>query len=242
MGYAYQEIGGDWVFYNTSMAGMGMMGSKLPPTPMENRTRWKAGTWVEVAWGPRYNHGGGYQYRLCPSSEPLTEECFQRHPLEFDRTKQTLKWNNGTLEYPMGSKAIFVDGDAVKPKGSTWARNPIPRIWDSKAGLHNPEACPGPSARAAGSPPGCLAFPAPCPWDTYNTTGLLPGTTDGDGMGQCSSDWVVGVISDHVLIPNDLPAGDYVLGWRWDCEETAQIWQNCADVTISSAAQGTEYV
>ena len=52
-------------------------------------------------------------------------------------------------------------------------------------------------------------------------------------MGQCSSDWVVGVISDMVLIPEHLAAGDYVLGWRWDCEETAQIWQNCADVIIN---------
>merc|ERR1719460_3571956 len=98
----------------------------------------QAGTWVEVAWGPRYNHGGGYQYRLCPASEPLTEECFQRHPLEFDRTKQVLKWNNGTLEYPMGDEAVFVDGDAVRPKGSTWARDPLPRIYDSKTGLHDP--------------------------------------------------------------------------------------------------------
>merc|ERR1712185_79696 len=203
----------------TTNGGKGMMGSKLPPTPTANRTRWVAGTYVEVAWGPRYNHGGGYQYRLCPATEPLTEECFQRHPLEFDRTKQVLKWNNGTLQYPMGAKAVFVDGDLVKPKGSTWARNPLPRIWDTKLGLHNPDACPGPSTRAAGSPPGCLAFPAPCPWDTYNTTGLVPcddpgaeteptrnarrlhdhsqvslGRCDGDGMGQCSSDWVVGVI------------------------------------------------
>merc|ERR1711865_767625 len=99
--------------------------------------------------------------------------CFQRHPLEFDRTKQVLKWNNGTLEYPMGSEAVFVDGDAVRPKGSTWARNPIPRIWDSKTSLNNPDACPGPSTRAH-ELPGCLAFPAPCPWDTYTTTGLLP--------------------------------------------------------------------
>merc|ERR1719352_1689402 len=194
--FGYQQIGGESVFYNTSIAGKGMMGSQLPPTPSANRTRWQAGTWVEVAWGVRYNHGGGYQYRLCPTNEPLTEECFQRHPLEFDRTKQVLKWNNGTLEYPMGSKAIFVDGDAVRPRGSTWARNPIPRIWDSKLGLHDPEACPGPTTRANESP-GCLAFPAPCPWDTYTKTGLLPcehaegipGKCDGNGMGQCSSDW-----------------------------------------------------
>eukprot|EP00419_Tripos_fusus_P012397 CAMPEP_0172667152 /NCGR_PEP_ID=MMETSP1074-20121228/8242_1 /TAXON_ID=2916 /ORGANISM="Ceratium fusus, Strain PA161109" /LENGTH=438 /DNA_ID=CAMNT_0013483619 /DNA_START=59 /DNA_END=1376 /DNA_ORIENTATION=+ len=171
--FAYQKLGGDSVFYNTSMAGKGMMGSKLPPTPVADRTRWVAGTWVEVAWGPRYNHGGGYQYRLCPATEPLTEECFQRHPLDFDRGKQVLKWNNRTLQYPMGSKAVFVDGDFVKPKGSMWARNPIPRIWDDKLGLHNPEACPGPSTRE-NPKPGCLAFPAPCPWDTYNVTGLLP--------------------------------------------------------------------
>ena len=39
-------------------------------------------------------------------------------------------------------------------------------------------------------------------------------------------------IVDRVLIPADLPAGEYVLGWRWDCEESNQIWQSCSDVTI----------
>ena len=125
---------------------------------------------------------------------------------------------------------------------SQWARNPIPRIWDSKKGLHDPEACPGPSA-VANPKPGCLAFPAPCPWDTYAQSGFFKNCTtpkdgnrlhkcDGDSMGECSSDWVVGVVSDHVIIPAELPPGEYVLGWRWDCEETAQIWQNCADVTV----------
>lgn len=52
-------------------------------------------------------------------------------------------------------------------------------------------------------------------------------------MGACSSDWVVGTIQDKVVIPKNLSPGDYVLGWRWDCEETAQIWQNCADVVIT---------
>ena len=65
---------------------------------------------------------------------------------------------------------------------------------------------------------------------------LFNWTTDGDGMGACSSDWVIGLISDHVLLPKDLAPGAYVLGWRWDCEETAQIWQNCADVEIAKAA------
>jgi hypothetical protein len=35
-----------------------------------------------------------------------------------------------------------------------------------------------------------------------------------------------------VKIPADLKAGKYVLGWRYDCEATAQVWSNCADITV----------
>ena len=30
-------------------------------------------------------------------------------------------------------------------------------------------------------------------------------------------------IVDHVRIPASIPAGEYVLGWRWDCEQSAQM-------------------
>ena len=78
----------------------------------------RTGSQVEVAWGPRYNHGGGYSYvrprptflyprsladrsmrvcprlqRLCKADKELTEECFQQTPLAFDKTKQTLVWS-----------------------------------------------------------------------------------------------------------------------------------------------------
>ena len=75
--FGYQTLGGESVFYNTTNAGKGMLGSLLPPTPAALRPKWKAGSSVEVAWGVRYNHGGGYSYRLCPASEKLTEACFQ---------------------------------------------------------------------------------------------------------------------------------------------------------------------
>eukprot|EP00041_Stephanoeca_diplocostata_P012272 m.205828 g.205828 ORF g.205828 m.205828 type:complete len:77 (+) comp18884_c0_seq1:1248-1478(+) len=39
-------------------------------------------------------------------------------------------------------------------------------------------------------------------------------------------------IVDNVLIPEGLEPGEYVLGWRWDCEESNQIWQSCSDVTV----------
>ena len=39
-------------------------------------------------------------------------------------------------------------------------------------------------------------------------------------------------VADKVVIPKDTVPGRYVLSWRMDCEETAQIWSNCADVNI----------
>jgi hypothetical protein len=44
-----------------------------------------------------------------------------------------------------------------------------------------------------------------------------------DHWGQCSGDWTLGMISDRVLVPKGLPPGKYVVGWRMDCEETAQV-------------------
>jgi hypothetical protein len=50
---------------------------------------------------------------------------------------------------------------------------------------------------------------------------------------ECSGNWPTTVyIEDAVKIPTDLTPGEYVLGWRWDCEETTQIWQSCSDITI----------
>ena len=37
---------------------------------------------------------------------------------------------------------------------------------------------------------------------------------------------------DQLRVPA-VPAGEYVLGFRWDCESSAQVWQSCADITIT---------
>ena len=221
-------IGGDSVYTNTSLAHMGDFGSKLPASP--DPARWAAGSEVDVAWGIRYNHGGGYQYRLCPVGEPLTEACFQRTPLEFVRSAHALLWTsdmgadgprNGTrLSLP----GVWVD-TGTTPPGSTWARNPIPRIADDNRGLANASSCPGPTGRSG---PGCVQFKPPCEEDT----GPYPWSTDGSGQGACSGDWTAGLITDKVKVPAGLK-GRYVLGWRYDCEETAQVWLNCADVVIA---------
>jgi hypothetical protein len=39
-------------------------------------------------------------------------------------------------------------------------------------------------------------------------------------------------IVDQMLVPEDIPTGDYLLSFRWDCEQSPQVWQNCADITV----------
>ena len=39
-------------------------------------------------------------------------------------------------------------------------------------------------------------------------------------------------VRDTLLIPVTTATGSYTLGWRLDCEATAQVWTNCADITI----------
>ena len=39
---------------------------------------------------------------------------------------------------------------------------------------------------------------------------------------------------DQLRVPEHLLPGEYVLGFRWDCESSAQVWQSCADITISA--------
>jgi hypothetical protein len=57
--------------------------------------------------------------------------------------------------------------------------------------------------------------------------------------GAVGSRWAFSLL-DEVVVPADLPAGDYILSWRWDCELTPQVWSNCGDVqiTVSGASRG----
>lgn len=202
------------VFASTPFAKMGDLGSEvLPPAP--SGTVWTVGGTAEVAWGIRYNHGGGYQYRLCPASEQLSEACFQRTPLDFDRGGQSLMWNNGTRQAISG---VFVD-TGVTPVGSTWARNPIPRIDFDDHSSGQPAAFKG---RCTTSPhyasgKACRQFDPPCAQDVGwypQPPRVWSQPTAVDVEGECSGDWTGGVIVDRVRIPSNLPPGEYVLGWR----------------------------
>lgn len=64
-----------------------------------------------------------------------------------------------------------------------------------------------------------LAFPSPF-------AGLEPGKKL-----QIDNPWTFSLI-ETVVVPAELPAGDYVLSWRWDAEATPQVWLNCADIRL----------
>jgi len=40
---------------------------------------------------------------------------------------------------------------------------------------------------------------------------------------------------DKLQVPSDISPGEYSLSWRWDCEETPQVWNSCADIIIEKA-------
>eukprot|EP00746_Dinoflagellata_sp_MGD_P021488 gnl/MRDRNA2_/MRDRNA2_150165_c0_seq1.p1 gnl/MRDRNA2_/MRDRNA2_150165_c0~~gnl/MRDRNA2_/MRDRNA2_150165_c0_seq1.p1 ORF type:complete len:462 (+),score=70.98 gnl/MRDRNA2_/MRDRNA2_150165_c0_seq1:63-1448(+) len=186
-------------------------GDKGSTLPVREKTHWKAGSTVEVSWGIAANHGGGYQYRLCPKAQPLTEECFQQMPLAFASDTQTLILGNGTA---LSFTGTYISEGTI-PNGSTWAMNPIPACGDAIPGTYG-KACDFPQFPP---PPGCDET---C-WGNSDETIRSGGRHA-----------VLPTIVDHLSIPATLPPGDYVLGWRWDCEQTAQIWSSCSDITITS--------
>merc|ERR1711970_834727 len=41
-----------------------------------------------------------------------------------------------------------------------------------------------------------------------------------------------GHVIDYIEVPPSLEPGDYVLSFRWDCQQTSQIWNVCANIEI----------
>eukprot|EP01052_Picozoa_sp_SAG31_P021484 SAG31_NODE_1664_length_7585_cov_10.994523_7_plen_256_part_00 len=80
-------------FQNSSVAFEGMAGSQLPAGPAQ--ATWKRGAQVQVGWAISAHHGGGYQYRLAPVGQPISEKLFQRMPLHAVGPG-ILRWDGNT--------------------------------------------------------------------------------------------------------------------------------------------------
>lgn len=210
----------------------GHRGTDLPP--LLKQTTWIAGTDVEVAWGITANHGGGYQYRLCRVADEagrpvqdVSEECFQRTPLDFVGDKQWIQFGAGADTGRRFEIPATRVSSGVLPEGSTWTKNPVPACNDvPRLGGHN-HVCAGPMFTPP--LPGVFGFgPGAC------ATGVPSEACTLEQMASRTMDF--GIV-DKVHIPANLEPGDYVLGFRWDCEQLAQVWSQCADVKIRG--QGT---
>lgn len=192
--------GGEAEYTTTSIAKQGDSGAVLPYRP--TGTVWKVGSVVETGLSIRANHGGGWQYRLCPYNPKanLTEACFQEMPLAFASDHHTLEWSDGSQ---MTIPARYIT-EGTQPAGHAWVQNPLP--YSNSA-----------------SPP---EFPPPCNETVdrkHSDTGRCSGRDPFDVL-----------ILNTLQVPKDITPGPYVLGLRWDCEKSAQIWQSCADLTIEA--------
>uniref|UniRef100_A0A7S4SZ54 Chitin-binding type-4 domain-containing protein n=1 Tax=Alexandrium monilatum TaxID=311494 RepID=A0A7S4SZ54_9DINO len=196
-------------------------------------TEWKAGAVVETAWGLTANHGGGYSFRLCkrPSNmTELTEECFQRTVLDFEGDTQWVQYGEDASNRTAFPAIRTTKG--TYPKGSMWTRNPVPACrgpgGGSLVGSHL-NCGTGPWGNATGSG---VQFPPPFPYGYGfgNHDPLLPG---GDAHGTFK--WS---IVDRLRVPADIETGEYILSWRWDCEQTPQVWNSCANIRISNGGGG----
>ena len=163
------------------------------------------------------NHGGGYAYRLAPAGGPLTEAAFREMPLDFVGNA-VLRWGGDVatqLEFNATAKG-WETREGTVPAGSMWRKNPVPATLWSREGANFKPACEESAdcleALTRGSGPAGV-----CKCSGWSNGGpLLPNLE----------------IVDRLQIPAGLAPGRYVLQWRWDCEESDQVWASCSDVTI----------
>jgi hypothetical protein len=113
------------------------------------------------------------------------------------------------LEFRNGTR-LEIDGtylsEGTTPTNSTWALNPLPWTPVKRYGSFDP----------------------PCHGDDNRTH-----STDPRPHKLCEGVFPFGVnVIDELKAPQ-VPPGEYVLGMRYDAENTAQVWQQCADIAIA---------
>jgi len=206
----------------------------LPERPA---TYWKAGTTAQVGWAMSAQHGGGYSYRLCPKSEfgksgpQNTEKCFQSNHLDFVGSTSTIHFDDDSHADITINATLYTD-----PDGKQWRQSPIPgcacdngiACGGKSDFLQASGKCQSPSAavytQKGSATPSCPHGTMYEPQFTQFTQGFLTEFAGQPGPNKFS-------VMDELKVPNT--PGEYVLGWRWDCEETDQVWLSCADIVIS---------
>lgn len=183
-------------------------------------TNWSVGGVEEVAWGFVANHGGGYSYRLCKVDNldavgSISEDCFQEIPLDFVGDTQWIQYGEDNRNRTAIPAVRTSQG--TYPPGSEWTRVPIP-------------ACLDPFNNGGGF----FFSNTSCPYGTHFPqpgAGLHGYGSRYQAAGKPDFQWS---IVDLVKIPKDLVPGFYILSFRWDCEQTPQVWSTCANLRLTS--------
>jgi len=225
----------------------GMNGTDLKPLDKIS-TKWEVGSVQEVAFAIIANHGGGYQYRLCPKSSEPTEACFQSHPLPYVGNTTTIRMNKEAdrKQVPDFEIPAMDVNIGTSPKGSFWRRIAVPACncdLGFLCGSYSKAYWVDPDAKT--KTPSCSTgtqFAPPAPGIYGYQTVYSPPKAEGESIdevfeGEPSHDHIVEGKSgmtyslvDKVRVPEQ--TGEYILSFRWDCEQTAQVWNQCADIEI----------
>ena len=150
-------------------------------------------------------------------------------PLRFIGMQSWLQWDDN--EANRTAIPAMRTSEGTHPAGSQWTRNPIPACGDFEGGglsengvLGLPGHCKG--AQFKPPLPGVYGFYGQTPNDKIHTPHGRRALTH----------WNV---IDKLQVPTASEllglggAGEYVLGFRIDAEQTPQVWQQCASITIT---------
>jgi hypothetical protein len=194
-------------------------GSRLPKHPNVT-TEWLAGGLAEVGWMVGANHGGGYQYSVCPAGESITEACFNAHVLPYVGGNTTIRYLDGRGEIIIPAVDV---AEGTFPEGSAWRRNPIPAC-----NCDGGDGCQGVNASNAGGRQSYAADAPPSPFGFPCAHGTMFPVPFEYGYGQHvwnnppgSPQALTWVMVDSVQVP--AARGEYVLRWRWDAEQNPQV-------------------
>ena len=185
---------------------------------------WKAGSQQKVSYSILANHGGGIQYRLCPidylRNGTLNEDCFIA--LEFVGETSWFEYydrgNETDVSIPFTSVRVSdANTNGVLPKGSTWTQIGLPSCVDETAGK-----CDSPDFENEVSKQGIYG------WITVGLVDFPSSMSPALAEIMQSGGFE---IADKIQVPEGL-SGDYVFSWRWDSEQTPQVWTQCSIVTI----------
>ena len=158
---------------------------------------------------------------MAPADGQLTEEIFRKTALDFVGVS-ALRWdgnNTGQLEFDPVARG-WQTATGTVPAGSTWRKVPIPTgIWGREGPTFEPvcresEDCLH-AARGLGRD--LNQKRGACKCSGFSNPPLLMPNLE---------------VVDKVRIPQHVKPGKYVVQWRWDCEESDQVWASCSDITV----------